>query len=100
MKFKTKSLNTRAYTCTQMGTKTISIMDDAYELLVRNKKTNESFSQELRRILPKKRSIMEFAGALSDMSDEEEARIKGRIKQLREDADREMKERSKKLWNA
>ena len=97
MRMRTKVLNTRAYTHTQMGTKTISIMDDVYELLAMNKNAKESFSDELRRILPRKRSIMEFAGALSDMSDEEEARIKMRIKRLKEDANREIKERSKKL---
>ena len=37
-----------------MGTKTISIMDDVYKLLVRYKKPDESFSEELRRLVPKK----------------------------------------------
>ena len=98
MKFKTETLNTCAYTHTQMGTKTISIMDDVYGLLVRNKKNEESFSVELRRILSKeKKDIMKFAGALADMSDEEENRIKKRIKQIKSDADKEMKERSKRL---
>ena len=42
-----------------MGTKTITIMDDVYELLARNKRKDESFSEELRRIVPKKGNIME-----------------------------------------
>ena len=54
-----------------MGTKTISIMDDVYALLVNNKKTNESFSEELRRIVPKKGNIMECAGLWAHMGDKE-----------------------------
>ncbi|MBI4155311.1 antitoxin VapB family protein [Candidatus Woesearchaeota archaeon] len=76
-----------------MGTKTISIMDDAYELLVRNKKTNESFSQELRRILPKKRSIMEFAGAWADVTEEEAERMKKTIMDYRRNSSKRTKER-------
>lgn len=51
-----------------MGTKTLTIMDDVYELLVRNKLENESFSEEIRRIFAdkRKRSLMDFYGILSD----------------------------------
>ena len=54
-----------------MGTKTITIMNDVYELLARNKRKDESFSEELRRIVPKKGNIMECAGLWADMSDKE-----------------------------
>ena len=97
MKMRTKILNTCAYTHTQMGTKTISIMDDVYELLARNKKAEESFSDELRRILPKKRSIMEFAGAWKDVTEGEAERMKARISRLRKDFDRDFEERRKKF---
>lgn len=63
----------------KMGTKTISIMDDVYELLVRNKKSNESFSEEIRRIVPKKGNIMECAGLWAHMSDKEADDIKKNI---------------------
>ena len=56
--------------CTQMGTKTISIMDDVYKLLLRNKMRSESFSDVIRRNLKKKRDIMEFAGALMGNANE------------------------------
>lgn len=62
-----------------MGTKTISIMDDVYELLVRNKGPNESFSEELRRIVPKKGNIMECAGLWADLSDKEVDEMKKNI---------------------
>ena len=69
-----------------MGTKTISIMDDVYEILVKCKKPNESFSEELRRIVPKKGDIMECAGLWSHMSEEEAEDMKKTINQLRKDS--------------
>ena len=41
-------------------------MEDVYDLLVANKKDNESFSDELRRVLPKKKkkSLKDFFGIL------------------------------------
>ena len=62
-----------------MGTKTISIMDDVYHLLVKNKKPDESFSEELRRIVPKKGNIMECAGLWAHMSDKETDDMKKNI---------------------
>ena len=51
-----------------MGTKTISIMDDVYGILVDNKLEEESFSEELRRILSKKKTkkLSDFFGILSE----------------------------------
>ena len=37
-----------------MGTKTLTIIEDAYNLLFDNKMENESFSEEIRRVLSKK----------------------------------------------
>ena len=62
-----------------MGTKTISIMGDVYELLVRNKKPDESFSEELRRLVPKNRNIMECAGLWAHMNDKEAEDMKKHI---------------------
>ena len=69
-----------------MSTKTISIMEDVYELLVRQKKPNESFSEELRRLVPKKGDIMECAGLWAHMSDKEAQDMKRTIKQLRKNS--------------
>ena len=62
-----------------MGTKTISIMDDVYEALVRNKKPNESFSEELRRLVSKNGDIMECAGLWAHMTDKEAENMKKHI---------------------
>lgn len=56
-----------------MGTKTISIKDEAYERLKRLKKEGESFTDLVNRIT-KKRSILE----LSELVDEEEAESLGK----------------------
>ena len=73
-----------------MGTKTISIMDDVYELLVRSKKPNESFSEELRRLVPKKGNIMECAGLWAHMNDKEAEDMKKSIKQLRKNSSKSL----------
>lgn len=50
-----------------MATKTITIMDDAYQLLADNKLENESFSEEIRRIFSQqnKKKLKDFFGILS-----------------------------------
>lgn len=50
--------------------KTITISKDAYEILVREKREGESFSDVIRR-LSQRKSIMDLAGAWKDMTDEE-----------------------------
>lgn len=66
-----------------MGTKTISIMDDVYELLSTLKRSEESFSDEIRRLAASKGSILEFAGAWKDLSDNEIETMKNAILALR-----------------
>ena len=73
MKSKTKPLYTRKHTRMFMTTKTLTIMEDAYTLLLDNKLENESFSEEVRRILSKKklRKLSDFFGILSEKEGEE-----------------------------
>ena len=72
--------------CMCMGTKTISIMDDAYDLLVRNRRKGESFSSVIRRIAEKKKDIMEFAGIWKNKDDEEIEEVKENIIKFRKKA--------------
>ena len=69
-----------------MTTKTITIMEDSYDLLLKGKRKNESFSELIRRTF-KKGSIMEFAGAWSDMSDKEADELKARLAMFRARSD-------------
>lgn len=62
-----------------MGTKVISIMDDAYDLLVKYKRPRESFSEVIRRLAPKRGNLMDFAGAWSHLSKEDITAMKNDI---------------------
>ena len=76
-----------------MATKTISIMDDVYDLMIRHKMENESFSDMLRRELKSKKSIMDCAGAWSHLSDHEIKDMKRSIDELGRNFLRRMDER-------
>ncbi len=51
-----------------MVTKTLTITQDAYDLLVKNKLEDESFSEEIRRLFTfrPKRPLTDFIGVISD----------------------------------
>ncbi|PIN78427.1 hypothetical protein COV16_05915 [Candidatus Woesearchaeota archaeon CG10_big_fil_rev_8_21_14_0_10_34_8] len=51
-----------------MATKTLTIIEDAYNLLKENKLKEESFSEEIRRLFSRKskRSLKDFFGILND----------------------------------
>jgi predicted CopG family antitoxin len=66
-----------------MGTKTITIMDDAYELLKQEKAANESFSDVIRKVIPKKKSIWDFVGALKDLGEEEAENLRRTVNEVR-----------------
>jgi len=78
-----------------MTTKTISIMEDAYEILLGNKIKNESFSQVIRRTMRRKKDIMEFAGAWKNISDKEAEEMKSNISKLRKRSTKELMEKHK-----
>ncbi len=81
-----------------MGTKTISIMDDVYDLLVSLKRSDESFSEEIRRVITKKNAdMMSFAGAWKDMSDEEIADMKNLVEEMRAQSGQRMQEILKRM---
>lgn len=73
-----------------MVTKTISIMEDAYNLLLRKKHEDESFSELIRRITGRKKDIMKFAGAWKDISEGEVESMKDNIRSIRKRATSEM----------
>ena len=73
-----------------MGTKTISIMEDVYELLLARKKLHESFSQVIRRKFREKKDIMEFAGAWAHLSEAETEDMKENIRKLRRKSTQEV----------
>lgn len=63
-------------------------MDDAYEMLVGSKLEDESFSDEVRRLIKTKSSIMDLAGSWKDISEVDAERMKTRIMERRKDRSR------------
>ncbi|HLC67012.1 MAG TPA: antitoxin VapB family protein [Candidatus Nanoarchaeia archaeon] len=56
-----------------MVTKTLTITEDAYDLLKHRKVEGESFSDVIRKLAMKKGDISQFYGAWRDLMTEEEA---------------------------
>ncbi|WP_408958910.1 antitoxin VapB family protein [Natrinema sp. 74] len=71
-----------------MGTKTISLADDAYERLRAEKRENESFSDVVRR-LTDGAALEEYYGALSNETADELEEIVSRRRTERTDEHRE-----------
>jgi len=78
-----------------MGTKTISIMDDVYELLARNKLEDESFSDEIRRVFQNRKTgdLKKYFGIISD--EEGEAMLQD-LRKIKQANIRMLKEKLKK----
>jgi predicted CopG family antitoxin len=70
-----------------MGTKNISISEEAYERLAAFKRPNESFTEVVNR-LTKKRSILELAGTITEVEGKE---IRGEVEELREASSKRVK---------
>ncbi|MDG7001928.1 MAG: antitoxin VapB family protein [Nitrososphaerota archaeon] len=64
-----------------MGTKTISISDEAYSRLAARKRTNESFTDVINRLTEKK-SILELAGVLTASEAKE---VRSNIRRVRKE---------------
>ena len=69
-----------------MATKTLTIMEDVYEKLIMLKRPDESFSEELRRLVVPKTKLSDFVGAWKDVDEAETRRMKKMIKEMREEA--------------
>ena len=82
-----------------MGTKTISITDDVYSELVRVKRPEESFSDEIRRLVRRKGKLSDCIGLWAKwMTKEQMNEIDENIKKRRE-MSRKAKEEKMRLWN-
>lgn len=67
-----------------MGYKTISLSDEAYKLLKRQKREKESFSEVVKRILAPKTKFSDFAGIWAAIPEEEIDEINRTIRQMRD----------------
>ena len=58
-----------------MATKTVALNVEAYELLKRQKRENESFSDAVKRLARPRRPLSDFAGMWSDLAVKERRQI-------------------------
>lgn len=72
-----------------MTSKTISVSEDAYELLKKMKLNGESFTETIKR-LAKRRRITDCAGLWSDVPDDEMKALLSSIDELRQSASKSL----------
>jgi predicted CopG family antitoxin len=59
-----------------MSAKTVALDDEAYEMLRRQRRAGETFSEAVKRLSGRRRSILTYAGIWQDIPAEELERIK------------------------
>ena len=70
-----------------MTSKTISVREEVYDMLEKEKLPEESFSDTLTRLVKEKGKISDLAGAWSDLDEEELESIEKGMKKVRDSAD-------------
>lgn len=80
-----------------MASKTIALDQEAYDLLRRRKKDEESFSDAVKRLARPRRPISSFGGMWSDMTEKERNTLDQTYASLRA-ADRRRAEKIRKMW--
>jgi predicted CopG family antitoxin len=81
-----------------MATKTVALDEEAYALLKRQKKVDESFSDAVKRLARPRKPISSFAGMWSDMSDSERKAL-GSVYSRQREADRVRDAKLRKMWS-
>ena len=93
MKFCPESLSVYVHIHRNMGTKTVSLADDAYERLKAHKREGESFSDVVRRLTDTV-DLEEYYGVLSD---EKAKELEEAVRERRKRFDEERAERREEL---
>lgn len=70
-----------------MTSKTISVREEVYDMLKKEKLPEESFSDTLTRLIKDKGKISDLAGAWSDLDEKELESIEKGMKKVRDSAD-------------
>jgi predicted CopG family antitoxin len=83
------------YAISNMASKTVALDTEAYELLRRQKREEESFSDAVKRLARPRRPITSFGGMWKDMSEKERKELDLTYSKLH-DADRRRAERLRK----
>ncbi len=80
-----------------MSPRIVELDEDAYARLRQWKRAGESFSDVVKRLTRSKRSVLEFAGAWSDMTPQERTEMAPIYREMGE-ADRRRAERIGQMW--
>ncbi|MFZ0891451.1 MAG: antitoxin VapB family protein [Thermoplasmata archaeon] len=80
-----------------MSSKTVALDTEAYELLKRQKRAEESFSDAVKRLARPRRPISYFAGVWSDLSVKERKKLDQAYSDLHE-ADLRRAEKIRRSW--
>lgn len=80
-----------------MATKNIAITEDAYELLVRNKHPNESFSDVIRDHFKKKKHLLDYGGVWEEMPEKDWELMEKNIREARKGLNASSKKRVEAL---
>ena len=82
-----------------MATKTVALDTEAYELLRRQKKSDESFSDAVRRLAKPRKPLSEFAGIWKNLSRKERRELDGVYAALHE-ADQRHSDKIRRKWGS
>ena len=80
-----------------MASKTLSVTEDVYYLLAREKFKKESFSEVIKRLVKSRGKLTECAGLWENLSDKDIEEIKDRIKKLRRSSKKTLEQRMGKI---
>ena len=80
-----------------MATKNISITEDAYDLLTRYKRPNESFSELIKSHFRKKKHLLDYAGAWEDIPEKDWKDFEEKVKEARTGITKSIKKRTENL---
>ncbi len=81
-----------------MASKTVALDAEAYELLKRQKRSDESFSDAVKRLARPRRPITAYAGMWRDLTEKERKGLERTYTGIR-DADRRRTERIRQMWS-
>jgi len=80
-----------------MATRTVALDDEAYEMLRRSKRSEESFSEAVKRLARPRQPLSEFVGIWSDLTAKERRELKQIYSDLRE-GDQRRAEKVRLAW--
>ena len=80
-----------------MATKNIAITEEAYNLMLRHKRPNESFTELIKERFKKGKKLTDYAGIWADIPEKEWREFEQHVKEARKGLNRSLKKRIEAL---